>query len=190
MFYWVSWIILRSFLYIRCQYRITGLENVPQKGGAILLSNHRSYADPFVIGCAIKFRRTYFFAKEELFEIPIFNSIITSLGAFPVKRNTLDRKALNSSLNLLKKGKLLLIFGEGTRNRKRNVKLLPLRSGFAFLAIRAKVPVIPVYILGTEEVLSPKSLHPEVSVNFGKPIFGNNMKELTKNVDQALWSLS
>lgn len=188
MFYWFAWIILRIFLHLRCDYKIIGLENIPKTGGAIILSNHRSYADPFVVGCAIHYRRTYFFAKEELFNIPIFGPMISALGAFPAKRNILDRKSLNHFLELLKDGKLLLIFGEGTRNLGK--ELLPLKGGFAFLSIRAKVPVIPVYITETEEILKLRYFRPKVNVRFGKPIFCDNIKEFTVKATQALENLS
>ncbi len=188
MFYWFAWIILRIFLHLRCDYKIIGLENIPKTGGAIILSNHRSYADPFVVGCAIHYRRTYFFAKEELFNIPIFGPMISALGAFPAKRNILDRKNLNHFLELLKDGKLLLIFGEGTRNLGK--ELLPLKGGFAFLSIRAKVPVIPVYITETEEILKLRYFRPKVNVRFGKPIFCDNIKEFTVKATQALENLS
>jgi len=188
MFYWFAWIILRIFLHLRCDYKIIGLENIPKTGGAIILSNHRSYADPFTVGCAIHYRRTYFFAKEELFNIPIFGSIIRALGAFPVKRDTLDKKSLNYSIKLLKDGELLLIFGEGTRNLKK--ELLPLKAGFAFLSIKAKVPVIPVYITETEDILTLKKFRPKVTVKFGKPIFCNSIKEFVVKATQALENLS
>lgn len=190
MFYWFVWVILRIFLNLRCSYTFTGLENIPKTGGAIILSNHRSYADPFAIGCTVSFRKLHFFAKEELFDIPLFNYLISSLNAFPVKRNLLDRRSLNYSLKLLRNGRLLLIFGEGTRNLKKDVTLLPLKGGFAFLALKAKVPVIPAHIKGTEEILSLRKLKPKVSIKFGKPIMCKNSKEFMIKAYEALENLS
>jgi len=190
MFYWFAWVILRIFLHLRCRYLTTEVENISKTGGIVILSNHKSYADPFAIGCAIHFRKTYFFAKKELFSIPLFGSLITSLGAFPVKRDTLDRRSLSYSKKLLEEEKLLLIFGEGTRNLKKNVKLLPLKGGFAFLALKAKVPIFPVYITETEEILSLKKLRPKVRIKFGKPIFGKSVGDIVSKAYEAMENLS
>jgi len=95
---------------------------------------------------------------------------------------------LNYSIKLLKDGELLLIFGEGTRNLKK--ELLPLKAGFAFLSIKAKVPVIPVYITETEDILTLKKFRPKVTVKFGKPIFCNSIKEFVVKATQALENLS
>lgn len=170
MFYWFAWVILRILLTIFYRYRIEGLENVPRSGGVILVSNHRAMMDPIVIGCSIHFRRTYFMAKEELFRFKPFAFIISSLGAFPVKRNKVDRNALRIAENLLKEGKLLLIFGEGTRNRDLSKVIGELHSGFVYLATKTGVPVIPVYTFNTYQIFKRFLRWPKVVVRFGKPI--------------------
>lgn len=187
MFYWFAWIILRLFLNIFCRYRIEGLENVPRSGGVILVSNHRAMMDPIVIGCSIHFRRTYFMAKEELFRFKPFALIIRALGAFPVKRHRVDRNALRIAENLLREGKLLLIFGEGTRNRDLSKVIGDLHSGFVYLAEKTRVPIVPVYTFNTYKIFKKFLRWPRVTVRFGKPIVGT--EDLFERTRSALIEL-
>lgn len=186
MFYWFSWLVLRLVLFIRCRYVIKGLANVPRKGGLILLANHRDYTDPEVAGCAIYFRRMYFMAKEELFHHFFFKRLITSLGAFPIKRGELSKELIRTTTEKLKAGKMVIIFGEGTRNRDLNIPLLPIKPGFAFLAKLADVPVVPVLMKGTSGLLHWGKLRPTVSVQFGKPIYDDDIRSLTAKVQAIL----
>lgn len=186
MFYWFSWLVLRLILFLRCHYIIKGLSNVPRKGGLILLANHRDYTDPEAAGCAIYFRRMYFMAKEELFHHFFFKRLITSLGAFPVKRGEMSKELIKTTTEKLKSGKMVIIFGEGTRNRDPNVPLLPIKPGFAFLAKLADVPVVPVFLKGTPELLHTGKFRPTVSVEFGKPIYDTDIRSLTAKVQAIL----
>ncbi|MCX7796278.1 MAG: 1-acyl-sn-glycerol-3-phosphate acyltransferase [bacterium] len=187
MFYWFAWIILRALLTIFCRYKIEGLENVPRSGGVILVANHRAMMDPIVIGCCIHFRKTYFMAKEELFRFKIFALIIRSLGAFPVKRGKVDRVALRTAENILNEGKLLLIFGEGTRNRDLTKVLGELHSGFVYLAERTNVPIVPVYTFNTHLIFRKLLRWPRVIVKFGKPI--TEREDLLEKTRSALIKL-
>ncbi|MGB9681513.1 MAG: lysophospholipid acyltransferase family protein [bacterium] len=188
MFYWFAWIILRVFLTIFCRYKIIGLENVPHKGGVILVANHRAMMDPIVIGCSIPFRRAYFMAKEELFRFKLFAIIIGALGAFPVKRGKLDRNALRIAERLLKEGKLLLIFGEGTRNRDFSKPLGELYHGFVYLGSRVDVPIVPVYTFNTHQIFYKLFRWPKVVVKFGEPIY--EKEDLFERIKGRLLELS
>ncbi|HOK30148.1 MAG TPA: lysophospholipid acyltransferase family protein [bacterium] len=187
MFYWFAWIILRTFLTLFCRYRIEGLENVPRSGRVILVANHRAMIDPIVIGCGIHFRRTYFMAKEELFRFKPFAFIISSLGAFPVRRSKVDRSALRIAENLLKEERLILIFGEGTRNKDFSRVLGELHSGFVFLATRTGAPVVPVYTFNTHQIFKRFLRWPKVIIRFGKPIVGS--EDLLERTRTALTEL-
>jgi len=188
MFYWIAWVILRTFLTLFCRYRIEGLENVPRKGGVILVANHRAMMDPIVIGCSIHFRRTYFMAKEELFRFKPFAFLIRSLGAFPVRREKVDRTALRTAEAILREGKLLLIFGEGTRNRDLSKVLGELHSGFVYLATKTNVPVVPVYTFNTYQIFSKIFRWPKITVRFGRPIV--EKESLLEKTKSALIELS
>jgi 1-acyl-sn-glycerol-3-phosphate acyltransferase len=89
--YWLTWFLARSAFWLFWRYRVIGLENLPREGPYILAANHRSNAEPAILGCTPP-RRNYFFAKRELFDRPLFGRYIRALGAFPVDRGNADLK--------------------------------------------------------------------------------------------------
>jgi len=150
-------------------WRVCGLENVPEQGGALIASNHLSFADPVIVGSALR-RRTYYFAKAELF-VPIFGWIIRKCYAFPVERGGADMGAAKEAIKLLEAGELLTLFPEGTRGR--DGKLQELSTGAVMLASRGGVPIIPCAICGSDDILpiGAKFFHRgKVAVSFGAPI--------------------
>lgn len=149
------------------RWEVSGAENIPKSGGTIIASNHISLWDPPVIGTAMQ-RQIHFMAKEELFKIPVFNSVIRKLNAFPVKRGAVDRNALKTALNILKEGKVLGIFPEGTRSK--DGKLGHAQPGATLLALKAGVPVVPTAVVGTNKFFSGKALLPKFKVKFGTPL--------------------
>jgi len=127
---------------------VKGRQFLPKKGGFILASNHTSNLDPVVLGVATS-KRLSFMAKEELFLNPFFGLLIHILGAFPVKRGSPDLSAIKEAIRRLERGDCLVIFPQGTRSSG-DLKVAP---GIGFLATKTKVPVIPVYIKGTDKIL-------------------------------------
>ncbi len=132
--------------------RVTGLEHVPPDGPFILAPNHVSYADPPVVATAVRPRRRLsFIGKSEIFEIPIFRTLIRS-WAFPVHRGRSDRDAIRMALEVLRLGGALGMFPEGGLAPSEDA-LLPGETGIALLAARAGVPVVPVGMVGLSRVL-------------------------------------
>ncbi len=178
-------------------FRVTGRENVPAEGGAVIASNHLSFLDPPAVGVAIA-RRTYYFAKSELFA-PVFGWIIRKCYAFPVERGSADTRALKNAIGLLRAGELLTMFPEGTRSRDGQVGEFDL--GAALAASRAGVPIIPCALTGTEKVLPVGAWYfhrGRVAVSFGEPIdtmqFGakpgkEELARLTKMTEEAVRAL-
>ncbi|MCL2082967.1 MAG: 1-acyl-sn-glycerol-3-phosphate acyltransferase [Oscillospiraceae bacterium] len=139
---------IRAIIYlvylILYRFRVLGRENVPP-GGAVVCANHTSLADPVLAALAFKANdRPFFMAKSELFKNPLFGLLIKLLGAFPVERGASDLGALKHSLELLREGKKLLMFPQGTRFS--DAETLELKSGVAMLALRTGLPILPVYI--------------------------------------------
>ena len=134
--YWpVRWVVKPAIL-VYFRLRRLGTEHVPD-GGVLLASNHRSFLDPFAIGCCIG-RPIYFMAKRELFKNPVVGWLLNCLGAFPIKRGASDEESMATALALLERGQAVVIFPEGTRIRtgslarpKRGVGRLALQSGTA-----------------------------------------------------------
>lgn len=129
-------------------YRVQGGENIPAHGGMILVSNHVSNWDPFVLG-NVTTRKVHYMAKKELFRFKPLAILLRAWGAFPVNRGGADRDALEMALRLLKEGKIVGIFVEGGRNKSNGASMLTPQPGAAMLALKANVPIIPVALKGT-----------------------------------------
>ena len=141
-------------------FRVVGAEHFPASGPLIVCSNHLRWGDPVVLACASR-RYIYFMAKQELFESKLLGAVYGSLGAFPVRRGEVDRAAMRYSLGLLRGGKVLGMFPEGTRSR--DGKLGPGEPGAAVLSLFTRAPVIPAGIRG----YGPGR---RLSVAWGRPI--------------------
>lgn len=132
----------------RC--RAYGTEHLPAKGSAIVITNHKSNVDPVVVGMILD-RPLRFMAKKELFENDALARLITTLGAFPIDRGAGDREALRTSLDVLARGEVLLMFPEGHRRRDDAVHdFLP---GAAMIALRSGAPVVPMAMDGTQRIV-------------------------------------
>ncbi len=190
-------VFLRALLRLLGGWRVMGRDNVPETGGAVIASNHVSYLDPPAIGSAL-LRRTYSFAKKELFEIPIFGWIIRKCYAFPVDREISDIAAFRHAIRLLQAGELLLVFPEGGRSA--DGELEQGKVGAALIASRAGVPIIPCALHGTDRVLPRGAwyLHRgTVQVSFGEPITFDKFEsrrlhkeQLQEVTDQAMASIA
>ncbi len=141
--------------------KIEGEHHIPKDGPVLLCANHISLLDPPAIGIWLE-RKVSFFAKEELFRIPLLGAIIRAVGAIPVKRGAGDRKALSLTLDVLKQGGIVGIFPEGTRIHSGMIE--EGKKGAAFFAVRSQAVVIPVAILG------PYRLFRKTRIVYGAPI--------------------
>ncbi len=162
MFYKFAVYICRFFLRIFYRPIIEGDNSLKTVKGCIIYSNHTCYLDPFVLGCFTK-RQIKFMAKAELYKNKLLGFIIHKLGTFPVRRGEADINAIKTALRLLKNGEILGLFPEGTRNR--NGAIMDAEPGLSMIAIKAKVPVLPVAIVSTYRVFKP------ISMVIGTPIY-------------------
>ena len=146
--------------------KVWGVEQVPKQGSAIVISNHLSMIDPFVVGYAAN-RRVNFMAKEEPFRTPLVGWFIRKLGAFPVDRARRDPASLRTALTVLKSDELLGMFPEGTRST--SGAMLEFRTGALRLASKTHAPIVPVAVINTERALPPKKfIRPaRIGVRFG-----------------------
>lgn len=159
--------------------KIQGKENVLLNGRVIFVGNHQSYLDVPVMGILTFPRKINFMAKEELFHIFWLRPIIKALYGFPVKKETVDRKALKTALSLLESEQALGLFPEGTRHRPapsgagHRDGLGEPYHGVALIALRSGAPIVPIAISGTEKVLpdGKRVPHfPKIKVKIGKAI--------------------
>ncbi len=162
MFYKIARTICRFFITVIFLPKYEGLENADIEGGYIVCPNHKSNLDPVIAGVVQK-RQLKFLAKEELFSFKPFGKLISSLGAYPIKRNQADIGAIKAAMALLKEGHPLVIFPQGMRSK--TIELSQGKQGAAMLAIKMKVPVLPMGISGRYIPFS------RPVIRLGKPIY-------------------
>ena len=158
--------VARAVCLIVCKvlwrFKATGAGNVPLTGPVIVASNHLSYLDPVVLGIGLPRMVTYL-AKKELFEIPILKFFVRGCGAYPLDRDAGGVAAVRAALRVLKEGRCVGIFPEGTRNLKGTAAE---KGGAAFLAALSGAPVVPAAIAGTKDAKRFK----QIRVVYGKPL--------------------
>lgn len=157
--YWLGYVLVNLYLKIVHRWQVKGRDNVPKKGPLIVVSNHKSYLDPPIVGSAVK-RHLHFMAKKELFDKKWFGFILKQIGSFPVKRGTPDKSAIRNSLSLLKEGKVLCMFPEGTRIK--GDKLGEAKPGVSLIALMSESPILPVGIKHADD-------NSPLKVSVGKP---------------------
>jgi 1-acyl-sn-glycerol-3-phosphate acyltransferase len=149
--------------------RATGRGHVPRAGGALLVSNHLSHLDVFVLGITAA-RPLNYVARSTLF-FPPLGALIRSVGGFAIQREGMGAQGLKETLRRLRNGGVVVLFPEGTRSR--DGRLGELKSGIAVLATRAKVPIVPAGIAGTFEAWPRSRSLPgthAVRLHYGPPI--------------------
>jgi len=170
-FYWLVCIVIRFLLRVWNRFEVHNPENVPAVGGCIIASNHVSYLDPPAVAVGIKHRVVHFMARDTLFSTPLARWFLTGIQVMPMDRTRGDVGALRKGINLLKSGKVLGLFPEGTRSP--NGEIQSAKGGIGFLISKASVRVVPVYVDGSFQSF-PKGAkrikRGRVRVFYGKPI--------------------
>jgi 1-acyl-sn-glycerol-3-phosphate acyltransferase len=145
-----------------------GVEHVPREGGFVMASNHLSNFDPWAVGLPVfPWRFLRFMAKSELFWWPL-GLFVTAGGGFKVRRGQADLDAIETGVQLARDGHAVMMFPEGTRRKKGLTKKFQPRphTGAARIALSAGVPLIPVALNGTDNLLGLGPLR----VAYGEPV--------------------
>lgn len=150
LYHLFKWSVVAPTFHVYFKGRIQGAENVPKTGPLVVVSNHASYFDPPILSNCIG-RPVAFMAKEELFSVPILKQSISLYGAYPVKRGASDRAAIKAALTMLNQGWAIGIFLEGTRTP--DSRIYEPKLGAALIAAKAKAPLLPVSLQGTQNIL-------------------------------------
>jgi 1-acyl-sn-glycerol-3-phosphate acyltransferase len=159
----LSWPFVRG-LY---RLRVRGLEHLPE-GGFVLAANHSSNFDPWPLGIPLlPHRQLRFMAKSELFN-PVLAPLLRAGGAFKVRRGEGDLEAMRTAAELARQGEIVVMFPEGTRQKKGLHKKHRARphTGAARIALAAGVPLVPAAIIGTDRL----SRLGRLQVTYGEPI--------------------
>jgi 1-acyl-sn-glycerol-3-phosphate acyltransferase len=172
---------------LRRLYRIevVGAERMPAAGGAIIVANHESIWDPFVLAVATQ-REIHYMAKAELFRVRPLAAALRSLDAFPVERGSGDRAALGEAARRLQRGELLGIFPQGTSKPERQNGW---HRGAARLALATGVAIVPVRITGTRSLPWRTRIRIDIGEPFavqpGRPTIAT-ARALTERIEQAV----
>jgi 1-acyl-sn-glycerol-3-phosphate acyltransferase len=176
--YWLSkFVLLGPLLRLFCRPTIEGVSNVPEKGAAILASNHLAVVDSFFLPLLVP-RRITFLAKREYFTQPgvlgwLKKQFFSSHGQVPVDRSggSGAQAAMDTAVRLLREEKLLGIYPEGTRSP--DGRLYKGKTGVARMTLETGVPVIPVAMIGTDRVnpIGSRMWRPhKVHIRIGEPL--------------------
>lgn len=155
--------------------------HIPQglsiQGPAIVVSNHKHWLDPLLIGVKIRNQELRFLGKKELVKTKAGEKLLTRLHMIVVDRHNSDLKAMRDCVNTVRQGHILGIFPEGTRCRETTMEHL--ETGCALIALRCKATVYPVLID------RPCRLFRRVNVYFGQPLALDDLYEASPNGETA-----
>ena len=175
--------------------QIEGLENVPQSGPAILMINHIAFIDPIVVLNVVP-RNVVPLAKEEALNIPGWGIFPRIWEVIPVRREEVDRRAIQQVLHVLRAGEMVLVAPEGTRGPE----LQRGKEGVAYLASRGEVPIVAVGLSRTQGFPSIRGTSrwksPGATVRFGRPFMYKSIyrkadrRQLRKMTDEAMYILA
>ncbi|MFN8493230.1 MAG: lysophospholipid acyltransferase family protein [Caldilineaceae bacterium] len=193
----ILYVIATIFKPLFFRLKVEGREHVPEQGGCILVSNHTMGPDFLVLAYACP-RQVFYMAKMEIFGWhPLLTKLFISSGVFPVRRGQTDLAALHAAVDLVRSGRIVGMFPEGTRSHTGILQRG--KSGASRIAMQAQAPVVPVVVLNSEKVLKRLGRRlraPEVIVRFGKPfsINGDNAdpaitRHNTEKIMQAIAAL-
>lgn len=178
MFYWVMKNLVIGPLVLGI-FRpwVVGRENIPEKGGVILASNHLSFIDSIFLPLVVS-RRVSFLAKNEYFTGKGLKGwavrwFMTAAGQIPIDRSggKASEDSLNTGLRVLGSGGVLGIYPEGTRSP--DAKMYRGRTGVARMVLEAGVPIVPVAMIDTEKAMPTGTRIPKVrrvGIIIGKPL--------------------
>ena len=191
MLRFIAWLMVR--FYFRLDVR--GIENIPPKSGALLVANHISMADSFLIVASV-YRQLRFVMKREVYEYPLWHWLMKKLNMVPIS-SRLDKEKLEEFNNLCRKevndGHVVCIFPEGQISRIGH--LLQFKKGIEHIARDTNVPIIPVHMDGVKDtpfafpLFSSKPIKPgwqafrkRITVRIGKPTYDSSAFTLRHEV--------
>ena len=183
--YWPIVALIRLVVRIFTRTHVHGRDRIPAVGGLLVVANHVSDADPFVLVSVFP-RPLTFMTKVELFRHWHARALARwTQAAFPVRRGQVDIGAVKDALSYLRRGAAVVVFPEGTRQRE---GLGAAHPGVAYLATRSKCPVLPVGIIGTEGAISFGGLlrRPIVDVRIGHPFTVESSMPVDGQADEIM----
>jgi 1-acyl-sn-glycerol-3-phosphate acyltransferase len=153
-------VLIKSVLTPMTRRDWSGMTHIPATGGAILVANHISHADPVVVGHYVydAGRWPQFLAKASLFKVPLLGPLLKAVRQIPVHRGTTDAiKALESAIAAVGNGEAVIIYPEGTTTREPQLWPMRGKTGVARLWLATGAPVVPIAMWGPERFFDPRT---------------------------------
>lgn len=166
--YAALWVLCRTLGVALFGIRVRFAEPLPREGSLLVISSHQSHLDPLLLGLATD-RRLSSLARASLYRFKPFAAVITALDAVPIDREASALAGMKMVIDRLRRGAAVVVFPEGTRTR--DGRLGELKSGFALIAKRSGVPIVPVAIVGAYECWPRTRLFPRpgrIRLEFGR----------------------
>jgi len=166
----ISWVLLRVLFRVK----VTGRDHIPAGGPLVVVANHESFLDPFIVGTVMMRRKAMFLAAPWLYKVPLVGWFVRSVGAIPAYGEGAEVSALRESIRILQKGGTVALFPQGGIDRD------GISGGAVFVAIKAPAPLIPMRITGAGKALPLKrwwpSLWTRITVEVGTPIPADELR--------------
>lgn len=181
------WVIIGFICKVCFRYEVSGRETLRKfkgKSGVLLVCNHTSFLDVVFIYLATRPQQwARFVARESLFKAAggLLGQIISRVGAFPIKRDSVDLTAVKRASRMLKNGEVVCILPEGTRRGKGSLEP-ELHSGAALIARMGKAPLLPMTVRDAENVKQKGKMlrFPKVTIEYGQPVLLSDFDFLPK----------
>jgi len=172
MFYKILKFIFSPIIKMFWVGKINNIDSIPFNGSVIIVANHKSYLDFFILASVLK-RRVYFLAGEVFFKSKVWRPLMLLTGQIRVDRDNEDKSSVYNQVEfIIKSGNILGIFPEGTRSR--DGKLRKGYNGAVKFAYKYGVPIIPIGIIGTFDAWPAQKKIPKFkkcTVSIGKEYF-------------------
>jgi len=192
--------MIRQFLHAAANFlfkllarvEVVGLENLPAQGGCLIASNHLSRIDPALVFALGKRRDMTALVADKYKRNLFIRPLIVGVGGIWISRDEADIHALREARQFLRNGGMLGIAPEGTRSR--TGALIEAKTGTAYLADKAGVPVVPAAIYGSESAIRQlfRFRRPAIHIEFGKPFTlepvnrADRDADLQRNTDEIM----
>ena len=142
--------LMRTFY----DFQVINKHQVPRHGGVLIIANHLSHLDSFIISSEIYWRTFHYMADQRIFNIPIFGKLITKMNTYPVKKGSKSTAIIKYTIALLNKlHKGVVYYPEGHRSRTGRLHPGKIGTGWVTQATQNKIPIIPCVLYGTDQAM-------------------------------------
>jgi len=178
---------LRQIFHLVMEMSVEGSENLPLNGPVVIACNHVTGFDVFPMQFSLH-RPIFFMAKAELFNFPVMDVALRNLGAFPVYRGEKDAWAMRHARKVLDHGQILGMFPEGTRNKGRGLGVA--KTGTARMALDARCPIVPMVVIGTDQILKHFLRRANVTVKLLPPLLPHPGETSLALTDRLMFTMA